>query len=344
VRELVMVIPDLFLSPGAHEGGAAVHFRDVPGIEALARFGERQALPGGWRAWVAAHLGCPDLTDRAPAWVAAARLAQGPAPAAGASWIATPVHLSAGLTRVHLHHAGLLQLPAGELAALAEGFRHTWGGDGLTLQPLPCGELLLGTPAIAALETLEPARAAGGVVSQVLPDSRAAAPLRRFMAECEMWLHGQAVNLERARRGAPVVTALWPWGAMGKPLLPPKRTPGGLPAAFGQDAWLDGLLALCGAQLRDLPHGLVDVLAAVATCGALLLLRVAQEVHGGGEETVTAAFARLDARYISPALRALSQRQCAALTLILNDHSIRLRRGGRLRLWRRPRPGLSGFA
>jgi hypothetical protein len=169
-----------------------------------------------------------------------------------------------------------------------------------------------------------------------------AAPLRRLMAECEMWLHGEGLNLTRARRGAIAVTALWPWGAAGSVMRPAARMNTALPAGFGRDAWLDGLWRLSGGECRGLPAGLDEVLAAAQGSGALAVLRVAQELHGEQDNAV-AALARLDERFISPALRALAAGELSAVTLLLNDHGARLRRHDRLRLWRRPRAGLTGY-
>jgi hypothetical protein len=344
VRELVMVIADLFLGPPGEEAAAQARstFAQIPGIERIGRFGERLRFAQGWRGWVAAHVGRAELNAVAPACVAAARLDTWQPPRTGACWIATPVHLSAGLTRVHLDHAGLLQLSAAELGELAHGFGRTFGGDD-SLVPLPCGQLLLGTPLIAALPTTEPARLAGGIVSQVLPETADAAPLRRLMTECEMWLHGEGLNLTRARRGEPAVTALWPWGAAGSAMRPQARVNPALPAGFGCDAWLDGLWHLSGGECRGLPASCAEVLAGLSGGGALTVLRVADELQAGQDNAV-AALARLDERFISPALRALAAGELGAVTLLLNDHGVRVRPHHRLRLWRRRRAGLSGYA
>src|SRR5207248_624558 len=79
----------------------------------------------------------------------------------------------------------------------------------------------------------EPARWAGGDVAVALPRGAAAAPLRRFLSEVEMWLHAQELNDTRRRRGAPPVTTLWPWGATGGPEPPERRATHGTPLAFG---------------------------------------------------------------------------------------------------------------
>src|SRR2546423_996126 len=213
VREIVIVIADLYLPQGAAAVAGA-----APGIERALRFGERAALEHGWREWLAHELGRADLAGAAPACVAAAELAPAgpPAGASGTLWIATPLHLSAGAARAVLDHRGVLRLPPAELAALAAAFQDTFGPSGFTLMPLSSGGFLLRTVGIAAVATTEPARCAGGDLAAALPSGPAAAPLRRLLVEIEMWLHGQALNEARRRRGEPPGMTLWPWGAPGR--------------------------------------------------------------------------------------------------------------------------------
>lgn len=347
VRELVIVIADLYLTAGADGAGAQApgEWGDIAGIESLSRFGVRHTLAHGWRAWLAQVMGCAALGEACAACVAGAALPAWRAPPApGACWIATPVHLSAGLTRVHLSHEGLLRLEATELQRLAETFADTFGADGTTLTALPCGELLLGTPGVAPVPTAEPARLAGGMVTQVLPGGAPAAPLRRLMAETEMWLHGQALNAARSARGALPVTALWPWGAQGSTALPGPRAHGTPPQAFGRDAWLAGAAQLLGGSCQ-VEVVFEQLLAAMSDEGAKLVLRVADEMQEGAAGTgVAEALARLDALFIVPALAALRKGELGAVTLLLNDVCVRMGRASRWRVWRRRRPGLKGFA
>jgi len=113
-----------------------------------------------------------------------------------------PLHLSAGGARLYLDHRGVLRMPPAELALLAAAFQDTFGVSGFTLTPLSSGDFLLSTAGIAAVATTEPARCAGNDVAEALPRGAAAAPLRRLLAEIEMWLHGQALNEARLRRGS----------------------------------------------------------------------------------------------------------------------------------------------
>src|SRR6185369_8451728 len=131
VRELVIVLTDLYhAGDGEQAADAAGHMR-LPGIEHAGRFGARTALAGGWRDWLAGAVGRDDLAGVAPARIAAAVL---PARQGGTSWIAT---------RVHLDHRGLLRLGETQRAALAASFAAEFGASGLTLAPLESGEFLL---------------------------------------------------------------------------------------------------------------------------------------------------------------------------------------------------------
>jgi hypothetical protein len=349
VREIVIVIPDLFLPPGADAAAAraAIPGGSVPGLEYAGRFGARAALAEGWRAWLARHIGRADLVHVAPARVAAAAL---PAAAEAVSrldtprggvWIATPVHLMAGLSRVHLEAHGILRLRAAELAALAAEFERTFGGATHTLYPLPSGQLLLFTAQMSACVTTEPARAAGGDLARALPQGAAGAALRRLGAEIEMWLHALPLNAERTRRGELPVTALWPWGAEGvtSAALQPS---GAALRLLGSDPWLDGLARLAGA---DTAAPLPAALAADEEGAGLEVWTVAlgAALASAGSGSLAEALARLDADYVSPALGALRRGRARSVTLLANDTRLTLKRHSALKRWRRARAGAGGL-
>jgi hypothetical protein len=350
VRELVIVIPDLYLKPqssGAVPASALTSGR-FAGLEQAGRFGERSALGEGWRAWLAQWLGREELARVAPVRIAAAALAEPQAQSAHAvtRWIATPLHLTAGLARVHLDHRGILALSAAELATLAAAFAGTFGASGHSLTPLPSGDFLLQTPDVAPLRTVEPARCIGSDLAQVLPQGTAATALRRLVAEIEMWLHAQPLNEARQQRRELPVTTLWPWGAEGRPLPPDVASARGeLPLAYGRDAWLEGLWRLEGAACRAPPVHLDEVLAAAQAPRAVVVAQVAAQLQGFPHSSAAHALAQLDERLIAPALAALRRgRRLARATLILNDVRVTLGRASRFKLWRRQRVGLASFA
>jgi hypothetical protein len=238
----------------------------------------------------------------------------------------------------------LLRLAAPEQALLAADFQRTFGSPGPTLVPLASGGFLLETPGMDAAVTSEPARCAGGDVAAALPAGSAAAPLRLLSAEIEMWLHGQPLNEARARRGEPVVNALWLWGADGRKVRPQPRAAVEVELAFGADPWLQGLWHLRGSRCQRLPERLEEVLAATDARRAVLVAEAGQEMQRADAGSVAEAVARLDARFVSPALAAVRGGALTSMTLVVNDTRATVRRSSRWRFWRRRRAGLAGFA
>ena len=337
--ELVIVLTDLYL-PEAHPQAAAAETPlALPGIEQAGRYGQRVALTAGWRAWLARRLGRDDLAALAPARIAAAVLPAAAAP----PWLACPVHLSAGLSRVHLDHRGLLRLSAAEQAALTDAFARAFAGSLFTLAALPCGEFLLGAPGIGAVPTTEPARCAGGEIAAALPHGPEAAALRRVAAEIEMWLHGEEMNAMRTRLGHPSVNALWLWGGGAGNAAPLPRALVPAPRAFGSDAYLDGLWRLQGDCCRALPQDLTGVLSAAAEGPTVLALSVAAELQQSAHASFAQALAALDARFIVPALAALQGGTLLSVTLVANDTALTVHPRSALRIWRRGRPGLASL-
>ena len=338
MRELVIVLTDLYL-PEAQPQAAAGAPAALPGIEYAGRYGEREALSAGWRAWLARRLGRDDLAALAPARIAAAVLPAASEP----QWLATPVHLSAGLSRVHLDHRGLLRLDAAEQAALTRAFADAFAGSGFTLAGLPCGEFVLQAPGIRAVPTTEPARCAGGEIAAALPHGAQAAALRRVAAEIEMWLHGEEMNAVRTRLGRPSVNGLWLWGGADPAAVPVPRALVPAPLGFGSDAYLDGLWRLHGESCRPLPQDLSAVLAPAADAPIVLALSVAAELQQSPHASFAQALAALDARFIAPALAALQGGTLSGVTLLANDTALTVHRRSALRIWRRGRPGLASL-
>jgi len=334
VRDLVIVIADLYLPEAADTDAITGCF---PGLERVARFGERSPLAHGWRAWLAERCARAELSGVAPACIAAA--VSDAAPVGATRWLATPLHLSAGPAGVQLDRRGILRLGAAERAELAGAFAESFAGTGLLLQPLRSGEFLLDATGIPAVATTEPALCLGGDLAQALPRGAEAVPLRRTLAEIEMWLHGAALNARRERRGERPVTTLWLWGGGSGDLRPERRVARHGWLAYGADAYLQGLWHLQGGACRDLPERLEEAADAPAG-GAVWLLEVGRQLQIDENSSFEAALARLDAAFVSPAVEALGRGALASVTVIANGRRTTLSRRGRLRLWRRPRAGL----
>ncbi len=311
MRDLVLILPDLFLfdSDAASARG--------PGLARL-RFARSTPLRGGWRGLLARGLGRADLVAVDPAEVVAAEV--------GASdpWLLSPLHLVPGLKTVHLAPGGLLRLPAEEAAELCVAFARDLGGDALRLRPArSAGFLLEGLDAAGAL-TVEPSRLLGGALDEALPGGAGGAVLRAFLTECEMWLHALPLNRQRALRGEPPVTTLWPWGG-GQPLREPLAVSPGesrWPVVWSDDVWVESLGRLAGQSVEGLPSGLAPLLAAGSDAGCAVL-----PVLGRG-------VAAIDQEYILPAAEALRTGRLERLTLAAGDRAVSVTAGDRHRFWR----------
>lgn len=361
VREIVIVIRDLYLepeliarpeaaapapefaAPAELSGGGASPGASAPGLDHLARFGRKGALTDGWRAWVAQWLGVPQYAREAPASVAAAALAD--APADRAFWLATPVHLMAGLASVHFDRRSVLRLTDAELESLAGSFRETFRGSEFDLHPLAGGEFLLSGPAIPApVATTEPALIPLIPVAEALPAGEGAPVLRRLGAEIEMWLHDHPVNDARARRGALPVATLWVWGGGGPAISSRAASREITDAAFGSDAYVRGLWRLAGGEARPMPVDWAAVIGEPRAQRALGVVEVAELLQANASWRLADAVAEIDRRLISPALSALHRGELERLMLLANDRVLTLRAADRWRLWRRKRTGLEGLA
>ena len=306
MHEIVIVISDLYLSDTP-----AAEPMKLPGLDHIARFGEQRMLAGGWREWLARWVGRHDLAQAPVSAVAAA----GREITSESAWMATPVHLAAGLTTLHFDARGLLRLSPAELQELALDFRRTF--HDASLVPLESGELLLLQATLPATITTEPARIVGGKVADALPRGEGASVLRRLGAEIEMWLHEHPLN--RARE-LPIST-LWIWGGGPQTRLA-RSAPDALPVAFGSDSYLGGLWRLCSGEARPLPRQLDATYA-----GSVVLV----------VETGRMSLGEIDHHFIVPALEALRKHAVERVSILANDRCLTLRSGGGRKFWRRAR-------
>jgi hypothetical protein len=354
VREIVIVISDLYLAPGQAGGSpeAAASARDaaaasvtLSGFEHVARFGQRRSIEGGggWRPWLARWLGRDDLATVAPAVIAAVAAS---AVADSTAWLVTPVHLIAGLTSLHVDRRSILRLSAADLESFAQDFNRTFGDTDLHLAPLANGEFLLRGPATLSAATTEPSRALVADLGAALPKGSYAKALKRLGAELEMWLHTHPLNEARQRRGEMPVSALWLWGGGASvqftPLPGSLKTRGDL--AFGSDPYLIGLWHLHGGRALALPDDkLTSLLTDTSAQRAILVTEVTSLLQSNPRWTVFEALAELDRLYVAPAIAALRTGAVEKVVLIVNDTELQVTRRDRLKFWRRPQPILQAL-
>ena len=260
-------------------------------------------------------------------------------------WMATPVHLVAGLTSLHLDRRSVLRLSADDLTALATEFRRVFHDSGFVLEPLGSGDFLLFGPQMPVAQTLEPARAVGSSIADARPAGAGDPALRRLGAEIEMWFHEHPVNDVRRRRGEPPVTGLWLWG--GGPSPVPRGSPVAVVApsdiAFGCDAYLSGLWASIGKKVFPLPQQLTDIFGYPGVRGAAVVIEIGPMLHSNPRWTFFDAVAQIDRTFIGPAVEALGAAKIERLVILANDHQLTVRARDRFKLWRRIPPGLTGL-
>ena len=349
VREIVIVISDLYLPAGDTDSASgAGAIGALPGFEHAARFGQKSVTEGGWRPWLARWLGRDDLADVAPAVIAAAALSD---VAGETAWIATPIHLLAGLTSLHLDRRSILRLSTADLESFVKDFNRTFADADLILKPLSSGEFLVEGPRTLTGSTTEPARALVADLEASLPKGNNSRSLKRLGAELEMWLHTHPLNDARRRRGELPVSTLWLWG--GGP-----RGTGGThhqatvaeatsnahsEVAFGTDPYLAGLWRLRGSRLRPLPDQLNTLPGDPSAQRTILAAEVTPMLQLNSHWSVFEALEALDRRFVSPALAALTQGEVESVVLIANDTELRVRRHDRLKFWRRRPSALAGL-
>jgi hypothetical protein len=368
VREVVIVISDLYLSQETPDRQLPAGIA-LPGLEHTARFGSRSPLAAGWRSWLAHRLGHErEIASAAPATICALALNSHASdqPLAPMVWMASPMHLIAGLTSVHLDRRSVLRLRPEDLAALELDFQRTFGDSGFALRPLDSGEFLLSGPEMPLAGTLEPARSMGESIAADVRGTGAPA-LRRLGAEIEMWLHDHTVNDARNSRGELPVTGLWLWGAGKSPRdrgpgsAPPDARgmtreaaaagapPGAPPSSgardilFGADAYLRGLGVLTRTNVLPLPAQLTDVFGYPHAQRAVLVIEISPMLHSNPQWTFFDALMQIDRNFIAPATKALSDHTFEQLVIVANDHELALRARDRFKFWRRTPAGLAGL-
>ncbi len=322
--ELVLIATDFRpVDADADAAAAAGASERLPLLEQLLSRARHVRLPGDWRDWLASNLAPPALMPFTLAAIvgAAFRGHSKPHPENTSYWLATPVHLFAGLDSVHLHPAGLLRLGDEEQRWLANDFTRVFADSPWRLEAIGRRELLLSGPVLAADGT-DPATVLGGDPAGGLPRGEGAGKLRRLGSEIEMWLHEQPINRERAARGELPITALWLWGARApvpSPALHLKR-----PALFGRDVHGEALCQLLRLTCADISQALPAIESVPVRLGSdtvLLMERLSQ----------------LEQQVLPAALRAVRERQLN-LHLIAGKHLFSLSPWRLMQWWRRSQP------
>ena len=226
-------------------------------------------------------------------------------------WVATPVHLSAGMTHVRFPVEGRLQLDAEEASALAADFNRVFAGAGVRMVAGRTGVLLCVFDEALLAATHDPEAAVGRDVFDFQSSGRDAPRLRRLTSEIEMWLFDHAVNRQRMGRGLPAITGLWFWGggeaSADMPTLPVW--------AAGRDVFF--------AAFGEVPKFPRDSRSGVVVLEA-----------GPGSAT----WPEVERRWLQPAIAELRAGHIGQIHVSGAQRRFTMTRGLSLRFWRRPRP------
>src|SRR5690606_2166074 len=301
--------------------GREPHAESLPPMPMLTRVLRRgRRLPDApdWRTGVMAALGLPQHVAPAAVAARAAGLSAGTAVC-----LAAPLHLVAGLSRVHLPPGGRLPPAPAEEQAWGAAFNAEFGGGGVTLHVLaPGGGWLLEAPFAAAARDAAPEAITGAPLQRHAAQGAEEKALRRLAAESEMWLAAHALNRARAARGEQPLNALWFWGGTRAAPLPALPSLAGIATCGLADAWLAGLAAHTGQTLhaaRDLETALATATpstpASAAGDGAITMQpTTALLVPAPDSDGATRHYWQMiDEQWMAPALRALQAGRIAAL-------------------------------
>lgn len=239
-----------------------------------------------------------------------------PAPGAWAC-IATPVHLTAGMTHVAMPKDGSLTLNDEEAASLAAEFNRVFADAGMRLWVGRDALLLCLFDDRLEVATRDPEEALGtSDVFEFQARGPDAPKLRRLASEMEMWLFDHSVNRARAARGQLPITGFWLWGG-GARLQ-------NMPAVKGWTAGQDPLFTAFGS-IGDYP-----------SAGGSGVLVCAE--HPGSD-----AWSHVERRWLDPAFRALRSGRLAEIRLSAGAWRFDVSGGVNWRFWRRTRPWWEAF-
>jgi hypothetical protein len=310
--------------PDFENAAARAALPALPALSALLVRARRLPGAAGWRAGVLTDCGVAETASAIPPAVVAARAV--PELAADAPiCLVEPLHVVAGISRVHLPPDGRLPLAAGELLQWADAFNRELGAPQLRLHAV-AGGWLLAAPFAQGARDPAPAALLGEPLARAAASDDAERAVRRLGAEVEMWLAAHPLNREREVRQLPPLNSLWFWGgtrAVALPVLP--RPPQALCVAGEPDAWLAGLAAHCAVPLQrvaswqDLPLGRATLLAL-------------PHLEGSPRE-----WTGLDARWFEPATQALREGGLDVLRVQIGRCAWQLPDPSPLRFLRRPR-------
>lgn len=315
---LLIALPGPRLPEAADVAAAAPP--ELPSLTQLLRRARRLADATDWRAGAFASLGGDERTEAAS--VAAAAL---PSRAGDALCFAAPLHVVAGISRVHLSPGGNPAFESGEEQAFLHTFNAEFGGPDIAMHAVaPGGGWLLLAPFAAAARDRPPEELAGDALAREVATDADQRELRRFGAEVEMWLAAHALNRARERRGQSPLNTLWLWGGTRAAAPAPLHDTSIVASAAAGDAWLWGVASLAGTSWQQVTHWkqlMQLVREDPASAGSLALVVLAPDAAGASRPY----WQDLEHRWFAPALQDVTAGAVADVRLQLGRSSWQLR-------------------
>jgi len=255
-----------------------------------------------------------------------------------AGWImrADPVHLRADQSCLRLFDSHCFDISRAEADALVAACNDFYREQGWSLSAPRPQRWYLSLPEPPVLQTQPPARIAGQDIDPCLPRGAEAGDWHALLNEVQMLLHGHPVNLERERRGEPVINSIWPWG--GGALT--ERLESRVMRVLANEPLAMGLARHAALPLAGLPATAGELLDAL-TGGDTLLVddRLEWPERYGEVESWLDALQALEAGWFAPLLQVLLTGTLASLEIHpCNGHSYHVTRASLRRFWKPLRP------
>lgn len=166
-------------------------------------------------------------------------------------WLrADPAHVQADMTAVRLLACGAVGLDREQADALLAAIKPLFDVPGWELSAPTPERWYLRLPAESALpEFVDPERALGDEIHDLLPSGAIGRRWRALLNETQIVLHNHPLNAERVRNGRLAVNSVWFFGAGQLP----SQVVGSATFVASGDAELRALALAAGAVLQDAP-------------------------------------------------------------------------------------------
>jgi hypothetical protein len=316
----------------------------LPALEMLLGRGRREWRPAvGAERWLAERFGLSgDELPYGALRLAGETTAPGgvtPTDAGGATWIcADPVSLHFAREFLILGDTSDLTITDDEAAQLVALLNEHCGDLG-RFHAAGAERWYLRLREAPTLRTHPPAEAVGRRINNFMPGGGDAARWHHHLNEAQVLLHTHPVNRARENDGRPPINSVWFWGAG----VAPRSLSAPCAVLLGAQPLTRGLAALAGIEHHP-PSESFDVSALAAGNGGTLVVLdpLAIPARHLDRDAWREALARLEVRWLAPALAALRRGQLARLDLTALGDTARINvtveRTGLWQLWRRPLP------